>query len=238
LNDAEAMLHNQADEISMYMSEARTDPLTNLPNRRAFDEELARRIAEWRRYEKVVSILLVDIDHFKRFNDTYGHQTGDKVLQDVARLLSETMRESDLVARIGGEEIAMVLPASNADEASMAAERVRRAAETARFRHDEKDLNVTVSVGVAQCLGDEDAQQLTKRVDDALYAAKQGGRNRTYLHDGRRCVPISPSHAPVMSSLRETANADIADDSHAPSFSQVCQDLRRRLDEVAAHAGS
>ncbi len=122
LNDAEQMLKEQAGTISTYMSEARTDALTGLPNRRALDEDLSRQMADWRRYERPLSQIMIDIDHFKSFNDTHGHQAGDSVLTQVAGLLKRTMRESDLVGRFGGEEFAVILPGTDSADACRAAE--------------------------------------------------------------------------------------------------------------------
>ena len=165
--------------------EARTDALTLLANRRAFDEELARRIAEFRRHGRSYSLIMADVDRFKRFNDTYGHPAGDKVLQDVARMLRRKMREMDLVARYGGEEFAIILPGTNLNDASKAALRACEAIEKCPFRHDEKEFGVTVSFGVAEVLSNEDGAMHVTRADKALYAAKEGGRNCVYRHDGK-----------------------------------------------------
>ncbi|MBW3600022.1 MAG: GGDEF domain-containing protein, partial [Planctomycetes bacterium] len=112
VNEAEHRLNRQSEELQEYLSEARTDGLTNLPNRRALDEELNRRIAEWRRYRTPFSLALLDIDHFKKINDRFGHPAGDRVLHDVAAALRAAMRDADLVARFGGEEFAIVMPAT------------------------------------------------------------------------------------------------------------------------------
>lgn len=240
LNRAENIVQQQANEIMTYMSEARTDVLTGLPNRRAFDEDLTRRVAELRRYRRPVSVLMVDVDHFKKFNDTYGHLVGDKVLRQVALLLRQTMRESDLVARFGGEELSVVMPGSASSEACLAAIRARQAIAAATFLVDGKALHVTVSLGTAECGEQDQAEHLVKRADEALYAAKKAGRNRAFWHDGRRCLPVegdllngaSPSAAaepmpPTLASAAEEAVVTKA------SFARICQDLRLRLELVS-----
>jgi diguanylate cyclase (GGDEF)-like protein len=240
LNRAEAIVKQQANEISIYMSEARTDSLTCLPNRRAFDEDLARRVAEQRRYRRPVSVLMVDVDHFKKFNDTYGHLVGDEVLRQVAALLRQTMRESDLVARFGGEEMAVVMPGTSIADARLGAERARQAIESACFTVDGQDLHVTVSVGTAECLVEEEIEQLVRRADSALYAAKQAGRNRAYWHDGQRCLAVSGEtneaagvpQSPTQDAATLVAAADNAVVANA-SFARICQDLRARLEMVA-----
>lgn len=184
LASTEDKLRDQAQQIQVHAAEARTDALTLLANRRAFDDELARRVAEFRRHRRTFSLVMADIDRFKNFNDTYGHQTGDEVLRGVARLIRRKMREMDLVARYGGEEFAIVLPGTNLDDASKAAMRACEAIEKCPFRHDEKELRVTVSFGAAEVLGNEDGAMLVARADKALYAAKEGGRNCAYRHDG------------------------------------------------------
>jgi diguanylate cyclase len=192
LVSTEDQLRQQAQQIQTHAAEARTDTLTLLANRRALDDDLARRISEFRRYGRAVSLIMADVDHFKRFNDTYGHQVGDEVLRGVARLLRRKMREMDLVARYGGEEFAIVLPGTNLDEACKTALRACEGIEKSRFRHDTADLQVTVSFGVAQAQGGEDGATLVARADKALYAAKEGGRNAIFCHDQetvRRVVP-------------------------------------------------
>ncbi|CAB3645135.1 hypothetical protein LMG24238_00662 [Paraburkholderia sediminicola] len=161
---------------------AATDALTGLNNRRAFDRRLAQ---EWRRAQREqtpLSLLFIDIDHFKRFNDTYGHATGDEVLTVVAeRIMSGTRRAVDLAARYGGEEFAVVLPNTSLEGAIKVAEKIRKRVESAALAHeDTQSGHVTISVGCASCKPPEggNAAALLAAADVQLYAAKAGGRNR------------------------------------------------------------
>ena len=135
-------------------------------------------------------MILGDIDHFKRFNDTHGHQTGDDVLRNTARALRGTARDADFVARYGGEEMAVVLPGATIREAMICVERLRRAVEVTKLRSGETDLKVTMSFGLAEIRGGEDASGLIQRADAALYASKQNGRNRGSWHDGTQPQPV------------------------------------------------
>ncbi|MEX0819025.1 MAG: GGDEF domain-containing protein [Pirellulaceae bacterium] len=229
LNKAEAALQDQAEEITAYMSEARTDKLTALPNRRAFDDELSRRMAEWRRHETRVSVVILDIDHFKTFNDRFGHAAGDAVLVDVARVMQTAIRESDLAARLGGEEFAVVLAGVEASEARRTAERIRKAVAANAFRYEGTTLRVTVSCGVAQALTSEDGTSLLKRADEALYASKAAGRNVSHWHDSERSVLLTAS-APTKVASAFTSRPAPTDGE----FLRVCDDLRQRLLEVTA----
>ena len=230
LGRAETTLQNQAEEIAGYMSEARTDPLTGLPNRRVFDDEITRRMAELRRSGNPISVLLADIDFFKRFNDQYGHQAGDSVLQQVARTLKETMRESDLVARIGGEEFAVILPSSEEPRACQAAKRARQAIEHAAFQFEGQPLHVSISCGAAQASRDEDISSLVKRADQAMYASKDAGRNSAHWHDGRSCIPITANRS---ASSPGEPNRDKKSTTDS-GFRQVCINLQERLQSVAS----
>lgn len=227
LNSAESTLQEQADEIQAHMSEARTDTLTELPNRRAFDDELQRRMAEWERDSVPLAVLLLDIDHFKSFNDQYGHQAGDFVLREVARNLRATMRDAQLVGRFGGEEFAIVLPDAGVHVGCQAAERSRRAIERAVYLYENQSLRVTVSCGAAQAAAKESMASLLKRADLALYASKAAGRNASHWHDGKRCRQLSPRGNEA---ARDIAPATVP---NTPDFDRVCNDLRERLLEVA-----
>lgn len=178
----------QNQEADTLLAEARTDALTGLKNRRAFDEELSRQFAQRLRQGIVFSLLLIDLDQFKQVNDTDGHPAGDLVLQTVAELLTKTLREMDLVYRYGGDEFAVICPGSRLREAATAAERIRQAVEKTPMQLDHEARSLTLSIGVAEVGGSEVAEGLLQRVDEALYAAKHAGRNRVRLHDGNHCV--------------------------------------------------
>lgn len=170
---------------------AMTDPLTGLPNRRAFEEALARDLARTERQGGSLTLILIDADHFKKVNDTYGHQGGDMVLRALSDVLRESTRSSDIAARVGGEEFALLLPQTNADNALVVAERVRmRFAVRKIMLDDGRVAKATVSLGMATvtapgCRGLEKA--LYEAADQALYGAKASGRN---------CVNAAPELKP------------------------------------------
>lgn len=161
---------------------AKTDQLTGLPNRRGFEEEFQRMIDETDRYGGQSALVIVDVDHFKRVNDTYGHDAGDQVLKAVGRTLLALKRATDKVARLGGEELAMLLPLTDRVGAMEAAERCRKAIEALSVRSGLGSIQVTASFGVAMYgTRSGGAGSLFDRADQALYAAKHGGRNRVVL---------------------------------------------------------
>lgn len=218
LKDAENKLTEQTQKLEYQMAEARTDALTGLPNRRAFDDELARRLGEYLRYKSPFSLMLIDIDHFKKFNDTHGHLAGDEVLKGVARTLFDAMREVDVVCRYGGEEFAVIFPATTAVHAVRAAERGRQAVDCKIFDYQGTQLRVTVSEGLTDGQPNDDAAAIIKRADEALYASKRAGRNRVHLHDGKECLPINPRHeTPAAPAVAETPAASVAAPTPAPS---------------------
>lgn len=161
-----------------------TDTLTSVANRRYFDQRYAEELRRVAREHHPLACLFLDVDHFKRVNDTYGHAVGDYVLQGVARLIKSHLRNVDILARYGGEEFVAVLPGTAAVEAVVIAERIRLAVEHEVFRHPDQDpFGVTLSIGVASVAGDSGqpealGQRLLEAADSALYAAKEGGRNR------------------------------------------------------------
>jgi len=158
-----------------------TDPLTRLANRRAFVEKSRELIELGRRSGSPVSLLMLDLDHFKAINDTHGHAAGDIVLKRVAQEMRGELRSVDLCGRIGGEEFAMVLPGARLDEAASVAERVRRAVEATGVEVAGAALTVTISVGVAEIGPADSFDRALSRADEALYGAKAAGRNRVVL---------------------------------------------------------
>jgi diguanylate cyclase len=196
LATTEDKLREQAQEIQVHAAEARTDALTMLLNRRAFDDELKRRCSEFQRQGRAFSLIMTDVDHFKVLNDSHGHLTGDEVLRGVAKVLRRKMREMDLVARYGGEEFAVVLPGTGLGDGEKAALRACEGVEKSSFNYEGKELQVTMSFGLAEVRGGDDGAALVARADQALYAAKAGGRNCVYRHDGtaaERVVPPTPA---------------------------------------------
>jgi two-component system cell cycle response regulator len=166
--------------VSSAVELAITDPLTGLYNRRYLDAHLASAIDRARLLAKPVCVLLFDIDHFKQINDTYGHDAGDDVLREFSERLRRGVRGIDLVARYGGEEFLLVMPETDAAFAGSVAERLRGDVEKDAFAtRAGATIPVTVSIGIAEWLGPSDnAEELVKRADAALYAAKRAGRNR------------------------------------------------------------
>jgi two-component system cell cycle response regulator len=157
-----------------------TDPLTGLHNHGYFHEYLRSELLRSERYNEPFSVILLDIDHFKRVNDSYGHPVGDRVLREVSRRLREVVRATDLLARYGGEEFAIVLPHTSPEEGRRVADKIRRAFEAEPIRAKEQlAIPVTVSLGVGFCpLDGGNPAEILDRVDEALYAAKRCGRNR------------------------------------------------------------
>lgn len=157
---------------------ALTDGLTGMQNRRFFDEALPEYLAAFGSIGRPIGLMIIDLDHFKSINDTHGHDMGDKVLREVANCLREMTRFHDVVARLGGEEFAIVAP--NLDDAGLIgfAERVRKAVSTVTVANGNIRLRVTASVGLAVWSGKETAEDLYRRADQRLYQAKGLGRNR------------------------------------------------------------
>lgn len=179
-------LDNIRDSLKAAEQRSNTDALTALANRHSMDEFLRQAQITAMEKDEPLSVLLIDIDHFKKFNDDYGHQVGDQVLRLVAKVLQEGVREVDLAARYGGEELIAVLPGADLAACTAVAERVRRRIAEAKLtrRATGKEIgSITVSIGVAQFRLAESAEAMIERCDRGLYQAKRLGRNRTVTED-------------------------------------------------------
>ena len=188
-------LHSQLSESTQQLSEMRynldevrkaslLDPLTEVGNRKYFNNEIERIIEEAKETKEPMSFLMADIDHFKKFNDTYGHLIGDEVLKLVARTLVENLKGRDIIARYGGEEFCIVLPQTNVENAERVGNQLRTILSTksVRRRRTNEMLGViTISIGATQYIDGEDAESLIARADAGLYDAKQSGRNKVMI---------------------------------------------------------
>lgn len=155
------------------------DGLTNIHNKRYFLEFLEREMGRCHRYQRALSLMMIDIDHFKGINDTNGHLAGDYVLRELAHLIKPKVRKEECFARYGGEEFAYVMPESGGENTRKLAEKIRRSVEEHRFTFEGKDIKVTLSIGVADLVGDMiEPLQFIKVADANLYKAKKTGRNR------------------------------------------------------------
>ncbi len=158
---------------------AHKDELTGLNNRRAFFEQSEHAFRQAKRYQHPLSVIMIDIDHFKMINDNYGHSFGDRVLKMVAGPLLDSIRDFDIVARMGGEEFAIVLPETGLEEAEKLAERLRTAIQGMTINNGKYEIGITASLGVVTCRDDDgNIESLLTKADDALYVAKKKGRNR------------------------------------------------------------
>jgi diguanylate cyclase (GGDEF)-like protein len=159
---------------------SQTDPLTGLYNRRHMMATLESEFDRSNRISSPFSLLMIDLDHFKRVNDTYGHQQGDIVLQSISQEIQAQLRQYDSAARFGGEEFALLLPETNLSEGTMVAERLRQIISKIQFSDSISDLKITASIGIAAIPHKKinTTEDLIRLADDALYAAKSNGRNR------------------------------------------------------------
>lgn len=174
----EASSEQMQEQIRRERARAMTDLLTQLPNREAWQERLHFEYNRWQRYSHPLTVSVVDIDLFKRINDSYGHKAGDRVLQLVARELQGRLRATDFIARIGGEEFALLLPETKMDEAVSVMDKLRGYVEKLPFHFGGNPVSITFSSGLAQFVRGDSQDQAFERADRALYRAKATGRNR------------------------------------------------------------
>ncbi|MBI4714397.1 MAG: GGDEF domain-containing protein [Nitrospirae bacterium] len=169
-----AMAHRQVQSL------ATTDGLTGLLNKRTFEGTLGKKFKTTARYQNPLSLILMDLDKFKEINDDYGHQAGDAVLREMAQILIRSLRDIDLPARYGGDELAIILPETSPEQAFFVAKRIKKLVEAHPFRLGEEAVRITVSMGLASCPSPaiRRVEELVEAADRALYAAKRGGRNR------------------------------------------------------------
>ena len=173
-NERLSILNLELEQLSI------TDSLTQVFNRRFFMERIRQEVKRVNRYGSSVSLLMIDIDHFKQVNDKYGHQAGDAILAGVAGLIKQRLRETDVLARYGGEEFAMIATPMELNGAVALAERVRSLVEAAEFEQNGHRIRVTISIGVSSWMPSmkDEFEELVRLADDALYGAKEEGRNR------------------------------------------------------------
>jgi diguanylate cyclase len=176
------IMQNESDRLQQKIVSERNlamvDPLTGINNRLAYNERIETEFARWQRYQTPLTMTVWDIDKFKSVNDNYGHQAGDRVLTVVAKLLSKQIRETDFVARFGGEEFVLLMPETTMEQALKVAENLRRSVELCEFHFKEKRVPITISCGLAQFSEGDKVESVFSRADRSLYQAKHRGRNR------------------------------------------------------------
>lgn len=190
LNNINSMISSFADEaaklrhqFAVVSEESLRDPLTGLYNRLAYDRRIALEIQRARVTHEPLSLVVCDIDNFKRINDVVGHMGGDKVLKEASRIMLETLRGTDFVGRYGGEEFVIILPGANKDAGLYVSEKLRRTLKVAPFTYRGQRIQVTASFGVTPLSIGDTADTLFERADRALYSAKQAGRDRSVVVD-------------------------------------------------------
>ncbi|QUD88161.1 GGDEF domain-containing protein [Phenylobacterium montanum] len=187
LDESTAEVSRLREHLEQVRRDATTDALTNLANRKAFDDELARACAEAVEKREPLALAVIDIDHFKRFNDTWGHQTGDQVIRYVSSVIGRMAPPPRFAARYGGEEFAMIFPSERAAEVVRTLEEIREevSSRALKRRSTNEDLGtITVSAGVAELKHGEKVDVLIERADQALYASKRNGRNQVTTDSG------------------------------------------------------
>ncbi|NQZ32957.1 MAG: GGDEF domain-containing protein [Oceanospirillaceae bacterium] len=179
------IMEKEAEKVQDFIVEerkqARLDALTGLPNRTAYNEIMAHQIEQFGRYQKQLTLVICDLDHFKRVNDSYGHLAGDKVLSLVAKILDKGTRNADFVTRYGGEEFAVILPSTNATQAAEAMNKIRRLLCKSPFNFRGEPISISMSFGVSEAVVGDGIESLFLRADAALYKAKENGRNNVCI---------------------------------------------------------
>lgn len=194
VNELESEASELRRTLATQQEQAIIDPLTRVPNRLGFEQQLGDELDRWERYRSNLSLAVIDIDHFKRINDGFGHAAGDKVLVAVAQQIREAIRRTDRVSRYGGEEFVVLLPETDLPAAFRALDKVRDVIANCQFQYKEERVPVTISIGIAQ-FGEADTfDSVFERADAALYQAKSGGRNLC-ICDGIEPAPVTALHA-------------------------------------------
>lgn len=232
LRDACLLAVDQLEEH--HESERTTDSLTGIMNRKGLEEQLAKRGEPAQQQNRSLTLILIDVDNFKQFNDRFGHEAGDVVLAGIANVMRESARSSDVVARLGGEEFVIVAADLSEEVANDLAERIRVNVQSARFGFQSLSLKVTASFGIAHQLPLEDTSRLMQRADSALYHSKASGRNCCHLHDGLTCTRVGGSNERLASSepsvgADSTANSFLEDTTGLPTREVFTSELRRRI---------
>ena len=181
LHEMEKLAEVAQHAIEEQRKKAMHDALTGLPNREAYDQRLDQEITRLQRYGNKLSLMVCDIDLFKRINDNYGHLAGDKVLKIIAKSLQINLRDSDFIARFGGEEFVALMPETSREEAKLVADKLRQKIENSPFSFKKEPVQITISFGISEFAQNESADEVFARADKALYEAKDNGRNQVKL---------------------------------------------------------
>ena len=183
--ELETFINRLQDEKNRFEELAYKDPLTDLDNRRSFTEKAKTMVEYARRYGEPLSVLMIDIDDFKRVNDTYGHDVGDRLLKALADVIRRSIRSSDTAARFGGEEFVVLLPRTDEEGAKTVADRIRNSFKEVSVDADGERVRTTVSIGVATWRGEGSVEEVIKKADEALYEAKRTGKDRVVVFRDR-----------------------------------------------------
>lgn len=178
IKDMESESCELKSKLKIANNQALRDTLTGLPNRNAYNDRLENEMARWKRYHSPLSLIVWDIDHFKNINDSYGHKAGDKVLLLIAKQLSEHSRATDFISRFGGEEFTMLLPNTDSQSALILANQLRQIVEKTGFNASGASVTITISCGITEFMPNDTDETAFERADQALYQAKEQGRNR------------------------------------------------------------
>jgi diguanylate cyclase len=167
--------------LEKHRHKALHDPLTGLPNREAYNERMGNEYQRWLRYRHPLTVAICDLDHFKKINDNFGHQAGDRVLRFISRSISKRLREIDFFGRIGGEEFVFIMPDTTRDQAFVVLEKIRSSIAATEFNYKNEPLPITLSIGITQFIEGDRTETAMGRADVALYQAKNAGRNRCQI---------------------------------------------------------